>query len=127
MLAQRAPAAMAHQISVGGPDYLLVGVETTVGTLDSANTALEEQVRTALSRFLHPLTGGPRGEGWPFGRGVHLSDIARVLERIEGLDHVETMELLLDGAPHGESVHVPFDRIVAAGALRVRVVARSRV
>lgn len=33
------------------------------------------RMRDRLSAFLHPLTGGPDGTGWPFGRTLTLTDL----------------------------------------------------
>ena len=63
----------------------------------------------ALRSYLHPVTGGPAGTGWPFGRPVRLSDVAALLERLEDLDHVAELVLMVGGAPQGESVSVPPD------------------
>jgi hypothetical protein len=80
-------------------------------------------VEQALAGFLHPLTGGPEGVGWPFGRDVYLSDVAAALERTPGVDYVVELSLLLNDTPQGECVAVPADRIVVAGPIRVRVLA----
>jgi predicted phage baseplate assembly protein len=121
-VALRAPASAAGQIGVVGPAYLPVGVEALVRPADpSAAGAVRAAVLEALQRFLHPLTGGPEGKGWPFGRAVYLSDVAALLEGLAGVDYIDTLSLLLDGSPRGELVGVPPDRIVVAGPLRVRL------
>ena len=113
----RAPAGICSDaISVIGPRYLAIGVATTISPRDTKEeSAVEKRVHQTLSTFLHPVTGGPEGVGWGFGRGVHLSDIAAVLEGLDGVDYVEELNLLLHGSPQGESVTVPADRIVMAG------------
>lgn len=75
---------------------------------------------------MHPLTGGPEGQGWPFGRDVFLSDVAAVLEAVSGVDYVQTLNLLLDNVPSGERIDVPPDRIVIAGPIRITLVERER-
>ena len=79
-----------------------------------------EAATAAIRAFLHPLTGGPQGTGWPFGRDVFASDVASVLESTPGVDVVPNLELLLDGTPRGDRVEVPGDRIVVAGPIRIR-------
>jgi hypothetical protein len=119
-LAARAPAAVAGQIVVGGPQYLPIGVAAIVAPVNAQEAGpVGERARQALADFLHPLTGGPRGAGWPFGRNVYLSDVATVLEALAGVDYVTALDLLLDGTPRGEMIAVPPDRIVVAGPLRV--------
>jgi hypothetical protein len=43
----------------------------------------------ALAAHLHPLTGGPDGAGWPFGRSVHASDLYALLDGLAGVDYVD--------------------------------------
>ena len=117
-LALRAPAGIAAQIAVTGPTYLPIGIETTLSPLRRSEAGLVvERAHRMLTAFLHPLTGGPDGDGWPFGRDVYLSDVAAVLEALEGVDYVPTINLLLAGTPRGERVNVPPDRMVVAGPL----------
>lgn len=121
---ERAPADLAasHQLYITGPDYLAIGVEATLASTDPAEAgAVEKRARTALADFLHPLHGGPDRKGWELGRDVYLSDVAGVLERVEGVDYVENLSLMLDGMPQGERVSVADDRIVVAGAIRLKL------
>jgi hypothetical protein len=107
---------------VTGPEYLPLDLDATIAPrLISEAGIVEKAVRAALQRFLHPLRGGPSGTGWELGRDVYLSDIAAVLERVEGLDYVSELTMLLDGVPQGDRIRVADDRIVVAGDLRLRV------
>jgi hypothetical protein len=80
-------------------------------------------VRAALGSFLHPLYGGPGGQGWPPGRSVYLSDVARALVGITDLDYVQELALYKDGALQQEAVTVGPDQTVAAGQIRINVTA----
>jgi len=122
-LALRAPATLAAaRIGVIGPTYLPVGVSAVAVPRDlSMAGSVEKAAGEALARFLHPLTGGPDGEGWPFGRGVYASDVAAILENTPGMDHIEFLELRLDDTPVGDYVPVPPDRMVVAGPIRIEV------
>ena len=46
-----------------------------------------------------------------------------MLERVEGVDAVERLELLVDGVPRGERVAVPPGGTVAAGTLQLQLTA----
>jgi hypothetical protein len=119
---QRCPASMAGQVYVTGPDYQPVGVFAEVVPVDPDSAGLVvDAVRAATSQFLHPLTGGPDGTGWAFGRDVYLSDLARVIGDVSGVDYVRILELLLNGTPHGQVVPVPAGRVVAAGDINIRL------
>lgn len=47
-----------------------------------------DQVVKSLRRFMHPLSGGHDGLGWPFGRSVYVSDIYELLDMLPGIDVV---------------------------------------
>jgi hypothetical protein len=119
----RAPASLSGgQIAVVGPSYLPVGAAAAVVAHDRSQAGrVEARIREALERFLHPLTGGPEAEGWPLGRDIYLSDVAALVEAVEGVDFLRGLELLLDDIPQGEHVAVPADRIVVAGPLRIEM------
>lgn len=127
-LAARAPATLSGgRIAVIGPTYLPVGVTAVVAPRDPGQAGpVRARILQALARFLHPLTGGPDGDGWPAGRDVFLSDLAALLEGVAGVDYVKQLDLLLDGAPVGPQVAVPPDRIVVAGPLRVELEATEQ-
>ncbi|HSA51015.1 MAG TPA: hypothetical protein VLH10_13045 [Yinghuangia sp.] len=123
----RMPVAAAPGLVVEGPRYLPVGVSATVRPLRAGDAG---RVRGALLAdlvlFLHPLDGGPDGRGRPFGRGVYVSDLARRLEAIPGVDAVTSLDLTVDGVPQGDVVHVPPDALVCAGPLSVRLAGQER-
>jgi len=123
-LEERAPACVAgaQQIYVTGPEYLAIDVKATIAPRDPAEAgAVEGRARLALEDFLHPLGGGPARRGWELGRDVYMSDIAAVLERVEGVDYVKELELLVDGQLQGERIAVADSRIVSAGEIRLKM------
>jgi predicted phage baseplate assembly protein len=74
---------------VAGPGWLQIAVTAEVVpiSLEQA-TDVQSAVRAALEAFLHPLSGGPRGDGWPFGRTPRRSDLLALIEAVPGVDHV---------------------------------------
>jgi hypothetical protein len=117
-----ATTAALHRIEVTGPQYLPVDVEATLVTADPNQAgAVEEAAIAAVGTLLHPLLGGPDATGWPPGRSVYLSDVAAVLDRVPGLDHVEGLAISVGGQVGGDSVTVPADHTVVAGELRLAV------
>jgi hypothetical protein len=118
-----ADLAAAGHLYVTGPDYLPVDVDATLSAADPDDAGgVEQRARAALESFLHPLRGGPDRQGWAPGRGVYLSDVAAVLERVPGVDYVSELALLLDGQLQGEQAPVRPDRIAVAGTLRIKLV-----
>jgi hypothetical protein len=127
-LAARAPATVApERIAVIGPVYLPVGIAATVAVREASEAGpVRKRLESVVTDFLHPLTGGPKGRGWPFDRNVYLSDLATVIEGVPGVDYAEQLELLLSDTPQGEEVQVPPERMVVAGTLRLQIVTAER-
>jgi uncharacterized phage protein gp47/JayE len=122
---ERAPGDLAGalQIYVTGPDYLEIDVAATIKPVNPSDAgAVEQRAREEIENFLHPLTGGPEGKGWELGRDVYLSDLAGVIERVEGVDYVEELALSVGEVLQGDSVSVGDDRVVAAGEIRLKLI-----
>jgi hypothetical protein len=123
-LAQRAPAGLvaSGRINVAGPTYFAIDVSATIApVVESQAGPVETAAVQALADFLHPLHGGPTGDGWDFGRSVFLSDVAAVLESVAGLDHAESIQLIVNNQVQGEFAAVPPEQIVVAGSIRLKV------
>ncbi|MFL6290845.1 MAG: putative baseplate assembly protein, partial [Thermoanaerobaculia bacterium] len=80
---------------VVGPDWLQMDVRAEVvplqlETVADVHTAVLERLRA----FLHPLSGGPDGEGWDFGRKPQRSDLYTLIEETPGVDHVRRLEVI---------------------------------
>ncbi|MGA5822661.1 putative baseplate assembly protein [Kitasatospora sp. NPDC094028] len=54
---------------------------------------LQRAALAALHRYLNPLTGGPDGTGWPFGRPLHSGEVFAVLQRLPDVELVESVRL----------------------------------
>jgi predicted phage baseplate assembly protein len=89
-LRQRCPPTA--DLWVAGPEWIAVAVQATVvvTSVEQADPAAD-RVRAALDGYLHPLTGGPDGQGWAFGRRPHGSDLTALLAAVPGVDHVGSL------------------------------------
>ncbi|MGH4023463.1 MAG: putative baseplate assembly protein [Pseudonocardiaceae bacterium] len=54
---------------------------------------LRSRASEALYRYFNPITGGPDGTGWPFGRPVQSGEVFAVLQRLPGVEMVEDVRL----------------------------------
>ena len=54
---------------------------------------LRDRALEALYRYFNPLSGGPDGAGWPFGRPVHAGEVFGVLPRVPGTELVDDVLL----------------------------------
>ena len=122
-----ADLAAANRIFVTGPDFLPIDVSATIAPLVASEAGdVDTAARAAIAAFLHPLFGGPSGNGWDLGRDVYLSDVASALERVEGLDFVEDLEMLVNGQIQGASVAVGPNEIAVVGVIRITLRAPSK-
>lgn len=79
---------------VVGPDYVSVGLTAKLFLQDDARAEEVPGRAVKIVRdFFHPLTGGPDGTGWPFGRNVHVSEGYELLDKVPGVDYVEAVTL----------------------------------
>jgi predicted phage baseplate assembly protein len=81
------------QVQLQQPNYVGVSVQAEV-TLEpayhnpSAQAEIAHKLNVALYRYLNPLSGGPDGTGWPFGRPVYPSDIMALLQQTSGIQYL---------------------------------------
>jgi predicted phage baseplate assembly protein len=85
-------------LEVRAPQYIWVSVQTKLRLTERANDpgiALETraQAEAALYQYLNPYVGGPRGEGWGFGRDLHASELSALLQRVPGVEFVEEVQV----------------------------------
>ena len=54
---------------------------------------VRQRVVDALTRFVHPLTGGADGTGWPFDTDLTAAAVTQVIEAVEGVLSVDEVQL----------------------------------
>lgn len=86
------------QIRLDQPDYVGVCVQTEIALEATySNPQVQQdiirQLKVMLYRFLNPVTGGVKGEGWEFGRPVYPSDIVKLLQNFQGVRFLGTVQL----------------------------------
>jgi len=106
----------ANHVHVTGPWYLKISVsmDVFIPSIDAAGE-VERKVNKKLRAFFHPLTGGPEGKGWDFGRDVSVSDLYAIIEKIQGVDHIENLKFAYNETEDGDIVNVKSEFLVANG------------
>lgn len=97
------------------PAFVPVQVAADIHIHEDAGATDALQAATAvLSAYFDPLTGGPAGDGWPFGRGIYSSEIYALLNGLDLVDYVEAVQLTgPDNAPHSVEVNLHQHELVA--------------
>ncbi|HEV8239272.1 MAG TPA: putative baseplate assembly protein [Thermoanaerobaculia bacterium] len=116
---------LGTRIVVVGPEYVEIAVRARVQPLVGVDpAALRARIVETVDRFFHPLTGGPDGKGWPFGRDVYRSEVLQLIDEVPGVDHVLALELIAGCACEGGvcgNVCVGPIGLVAAGRHEITV------
>jgi predicted phage baseplate assembly protein len=95
-LDERTP--LTTEIAVTQPDYRWVSVRVVLAAKPRSSDAAQRERQFAeiradaerrLYRLLHPASGGPDGEGWPFGKSLTLADVYPVLQSVAGVEYVD--------------------------------------
>ena len=103
---------LTTELFVVGPRYIPVSVEATVIVDDDADPGrVKVDVENALSAYLHPLTGGDEGGGWPFGGPIRYSKVLQRVFAVAGVDSVPNLILIVDGERQPECRDVPIEPI----------------
>ncbi|RAO45252.1 hypothetical protein GAR06_03443 [Micromonospora saelicesensis] len=68
------------------PQYQGIEVDVEIAAVAGADPVdLLARIEHALYAFLHPITGGEDGKGWPFGEAVHESSVKKLVFSLPGV------------------------------------------
>ncbi|MDQ1354973.1 MAG: hypothetical protein QG657_5282 [Acidobacteriota bacterium] len=96
------------RLHVVAPQYLDIEIPFQAAAKENIDQILlEERIRQRLHVFLHPISGGGDGNGWPFGRDVIISEIYCVIEKTPGVDYTAKARLI----PSAQFINLYFDTV----------------
>lgn len=85
---------LTTRLDIRPPAYYWVAVEVELRAAPGVDPAeTEAEVLARLYRFLNPLTGGPGGNGWPFGRDLFVSDVYQCLQGIPDVQFIQRVNM----------------------------------
>lgn len=95
---------VATKINVTPPEHTPVRLSITVVRSPESGLApdLGTEVSEAVSNFLDDRKGGIDGNGWPFGRPIYRADLYRLIEGLNGVDHVAQLLMHDDASPEDD-------------------------
>lgn len=94
---------LGARIVVEPPRYQGITVVARVRARARAHPdRLRDECMAALYAYFQPVSGGPEGEGWPFGRPVHVGEVYSVLQRLSGVEIIEDARLFAADPLTGE-------------------------
>jgi predicted phage baseplate assembly protein len=121
-------------LEVRPPQFIWVSVQAELHVPERSDPALiaevQQRAEDVLYRYLNPYIGGPRGDGWPFGRSLNRSELFGVLQGIEHVEFVEDIQISVSDtagaapAPGGSglrAVPVPRSGLICSDRHQVKV------
>ena len=90
----RARCVLGINVEVWMPQITWISVSAELLVAEHSHPDLIDEVQRKAEKelytYLNPYKGGgPRGEGWPFGRDLHLSELYGLLQKIPSVEYVE--------------------------------------
>jgi predicted phage baseplate assembly protein len=120
---------LTTRLEVREPAYIMVAVKVRLRAVPGADPAkVEAEILARLYRFINPLTGGPQGKGWPFGRDLFVSEVYQCLQGMNNIQFARSVELFAagpDGAPRGdaqETLEVVAHAVIISGKHQVELI-----
>jgi predicted phage baseplate assembly protein len=82
------------RVLIETPGYQGVSVVATLRARPrTSRDGLRDAALEALYSYFDPISGGPDGAGWPFGRPVNLGEIYSILQGLRGTEYIEEARL----------------------------------
>ncbi len=85
---------LGTHLEILAPKYVPVAVQVKVkGRRGTDFDVVSDQIAGALYRYIHPVYGGTENKGWPFGRGISVSEVHAAIQGTADFDYVEDVKL----------------------------------
>jgi hypothetical protein len=87
---------LTTRLHIVEPEYIPIILEARLILEEGAKAEIvKETAQNQVKNFFNPLESGQywQGKGYPFGRGVYLSELYQLLDDLEGVDYVEQLVL----------------------------------
>lgn len=82
-------------LNVQRPKFRELSVKVEIILLQAtAAESVKREIERRVRMFLHPLRGGKKTDGWPFGRAVYRVDLYHVVEDVSGVDFVDRVRIV---------------------------------
>ncbi len=120
---------LGTRVEITAPGYVPVGVEARIkGRTGADFDQVAEEIEKGLYRYINPVSGGADGKGWPFGRGVSLTEIYAAIQAMPNFDHIEEVNLFSIDPDSGDrleattQMQVPPDGLICSHKHQITVV-----
>jgi predicted phage baseplate assembly protein len=113
---------LAMRVEVATPEYQPIAIECHVKSKPGfENEIVSESVKIRLYRFINPVFGGLKGQGWPFGRSLFQSEIFSVIQNTPEVEYIEEVKIFAvdwntgQRQPVEERFNIPAHSLICSG------------
>jgi hypothetical protein len=121
---------LAMRVEVAAPDYVTISVEAQVRAKPINNfDEIANNVRRKLYQYINPVWGGPKNQGWPFGRGLFPSEVYSAVQSVPNVDYLENVKIYLIDKEKGQrqlvedKINLGANGLLCSGVHKVEVIA----
>lgn len=99
---------LTTEVFVVGPHYQRAEIRGEVVARPDADLGeVREGLQTVLNAYLHPLTGGDDGKGWPFGGTIYFSGVYQKILSVPGVLRAGGITIRLDADEFANCTDAP--------------------
>ena len=120
---------IAMRVEVAAPEYQPVAVEAQVRAKPGSDfDRIIDGVKRRLYQYINPVCGGPKGQGWPFGRGLFPSEIYSAIQNTPDVEYIENVKIYLVDLKTGERqpvnsrISIQANGLICSGEHKVEVI-----
>ncbi len=85
---------LATRLEIASTQYVPVAVSAQVkAKRGHSHQKVTAEVEKRLYQYINPVRGGEDGQGWPFGRGLSLSEVYAALQGTPRVDYIEEVKI----------------------------------
>jgi len=117
---------LTADLTIEGPKYVSVSVNAKIFPKKPEEADFVRRlVKEKLEIYLHPLKGGPEARGWEFGRDVYVSEICKIIEDINEVNHAEDVTLSSGEDTNVDHIEVEENYLVSSGEHQLTITGES--
>jgi predicted phage baseplate assembly protein len=120
---------LAMRVEVAAPEYYPISVVTQVRARPIYDfDQIISSVKRNLYRYINPVQGGPKGQGWPFGRGLFPSEVYSTIQSTQNVEYIENVKIYLVDKGTGQKqlidtrLNIPPNGLLCSSEHKVEVI-----
>ena len=109
---------LGTRMEIAMPEYVPTSLEVRIkGKPGTDFNQVAAKIEKGLYRYVHPVSGGNDGNGWPFGRGITLPEIYAAIQQIGDIDFIREARIFRVNSQTGEREEITSEMGIPANGI----------